>query len=371
MKVLIATPYFSPRVGGLETYALSLALELKNLGWEVVVVTGDSSKAITTSSIHGIKIYRLPIWKVVSNTPVNLGWVSMIKEILKTEKPDIINAHTPVPFMVDSVLLAAAKTPVIITYHAATLFKPSSLMLRGITLSYLMWEKILFRRARRIIAVSPYVAAALKLRFKRDIDVVSNAVSLPNSGPTPPGDGLVFVANLEPTHTWKGLGLILEALAELAKSKQPVPHLTIIGDGASRKTYEANVNELGIADHVSFTGRLSPTDRDDVMKHAAALIAYPTTANDAFPTVFLEAWALGIPVIGAAIGPIPSLIQPSVTGILVQPSDAHALSQALLEAFSDRKKLRNMGLSGRLSIETTFNWPAQAQAMSQLMKTVA
>ena len=44
-------------------------------------------------------------------------------------RPDVINAHTPVPFMVDMVTWAAGRLPVVITYHAATLLKPGSAMM--------------------------------------------------------------------------------------------------------------------------------------------------------------------------------------------------------------------------------------------------
>jgi glycosyltransferase involved in cell wall biosynthesis len=43
MKILIAPPYFYPRVGGLENYALAIARGLRANGWEVVVVCGDTN----------------------------------------------------------------------------------------------------------------------------------------------------------------------------------------------------------------------------------------------------------------------------------------------------------------------------------------
>ena len=48
MKVLIATPYFWPQVGGMENYARFLARGLSEAGCEVVVV-GRPSGAATNS----------------------------------------------------------------------------------------------------------------------------------------------------------------------------------------------------------------------------------------------------------------------------------------------------------------------------------
>jgi len=371
MKLLIATPYFSPKVGGLENYALNMALELKKLGWEVVVVCGDHVDRVQENYERGLKIYRLPIQFTVSNTPVNFRWYGMIRRILRTERPDVVNAHTPVPFMADMAVLAARSLPVAVTYHAATLAKPGSMALRLATRMYQVFEHLTIGRARLLVAVSPYVEAALRARFQKPTEVVYNAVALgAPAATTKQRRGLVFVANLEPAHTWKGLDLILEALALTAAAGRPVQPLTVIGDGSSRARYEARVKELGLTAWVSFKGRLTGTARDRGMAEAAGLIAYPTTANDAFPTVFLEAWALGLPVIAAAIGPIPGLIEPGQTGLLVAPEDPAALSEAIETAIRSPQALAKMGERGRKLIETEYNWPMQAAKMSRLLESL-
>src|SRR5579862_4539798 len=130
MKVLIATPYFWPQVGGMENYAQGLARGLSEAGCEVVVVCGDRAvRRPTLDEVDGYPVWRLPIWRVVSNTPVNLAWWRQLRRIIRTERPDVINAHTPVPFMVDMVTWAAGRLPVVVTYHAATLIKPGSALM--------------------------------------------------------------------------------------------------------------------------------------------------------------------------------------------------------------------------------------------------
>lgn len=368
MKVLIATPYFSPKVGGLESYALNLALELHNSGWEVIIVTGDHVQTITKSTEHGLTIYRLPIKFTVSNTPINPAWPSMIRKIIRLESPDVINAHTPVPFMVDSVLLAAKATPVVITYHAASLQKPGPLAMRFIINAYLAWEKYILRRAKTIIGVSPFVAKALTRRFHRTVSVVSNAVNLVSAPAPAKRSGLVFVANLEPTHAWKGLDAILDALATEKLRNLTSAHLTVIGDGASKGHYEHRVESLGLQKQVTFTGQLAPQERDQMMNLAAALVAYPTTANDAFPTVFLEAWSLKLPIISAAIGPIPSIITNGVNGLLAAPNNPAKLSETIFLALQEPIELTRMGEQGRHLVETQLNWPTQAAEMSRILK---
>jgi glycosyltransferase involved in cell wall biosynthesis len=360
MKVLIATPYFWPQVGGMENYARFLARGLAEAGCEVVVVCGDRAvRQPTRDEIDGYPVWRLPVWRVVSNTPVNLAWWRQLRRIIRTERPDVINAHTPVPFMVDMVTWAAGRVPVVVTYHAATLIKPASALIRLLTRGYLALQLLTLARARAVIAVSQYVRECLP-RWQGKTAVVPNAVTAVGDARAAAGTGLAFVSNLEPTHRWKGLDLVLDALAILKRDGLAV-RLTVIGDGADRPRYEQRGQDLGLSEQVHFAGKLVEWDRDALVRKAAAVVLYPTTANDAFPTVMLEAWAQGVAVIAAASGPLPSLVDDGVTGLLVTPNNANALAQALRGALDQPARLLALGEAGRDLVAREYTWPRQVE----------
>jgi rhamnosyl/mannosyltransferase len=360
VKVLIATPYFWPQVGGMENYARFLARGLAEAGCDVVVVCGDLTvRRPTLDEVDGHPVWRLPVWRVVSNTPVNLAWWRHLRRIIRTERPDVINAHTPVPFMVDMVTWAAGRVPVVVTYHAATLLKPGSALMSVLIRGYLALQLLTLARARAIIAVSQYVRERLA-PWQGKTSVVPNAVSAVGEARDVAGTGLVFVSNLAPTHRWKGLDLVLDALAILKRDGLAV-HLTVIGDGADRPRYEQRAAELDLSDQVRFAGKLVEQDRDVLVREAAAMVLYPTTANDAFPTVMLEAWAQGVAVIAASSGPLPSLVDDGVTGLLVAPGDANALAQALRKALSDPARLQALGEAGQQLAGREYLWPRQVE----------
>jgi glycosyltransferase involved in cell wall biosynthesis len=271
----------------------------------------------------------------------------------------VINAHTPVPFMVDMVSWAAGRWPVVVTYHAATLFKPSGVIMNLVTRGYLAVQWLTLARAETIIAVSPYVCEQLA-RWRNKTTIVTNAVPGVAAARMEPGAGLIFVNNLEPTHRWKGLDLLLDALA-LLKRDGPAVMLTVVGDGADRPRYEQRVRELGVADVVRFVGSLVEAERDALIRQAAALVLYSTTANDAFPTVMLEAWAQGAAVVAAAIGPLPSLVDDGVTGLLVEPNNAGALAECLHAALADPVYLAVLGEAGRQLVAREYTWPRQVE----------
>jgi glycosyltransferase involved in cell wall biosynthesis len=369
MKVLIATPYFWPQVGGMESYARYLAQGLREAGCEVVVVCGDRGvRQPTREEVDGHPVWRLPVWRVVSNTPVNLAWWRYLRTVIRAERPDVINAHTPVPFMVDMVTWAAGRVPVVVTYHAATLLKPGSALMTALIRGYLALQFLTLARARAVIAVSHYVRERLR-PWQGKTTVVPNAVTAIGDARDTAGAGLVFVSNLAPTHRWKGLDLVLDALAILQRDGLEMS-LTVIGDGADRPRYEQRVRELALSDQVRFTGTLVEGDRDALVRAAAAMVLYPTTANDAFPTVMLEAWAQGVTVIAAASGPLPSLVDEGVTGLLVAPGNPNALAQALRDALADPARLLALGEAGRQLVSREYTWPTQAARTLAVLRAV-
>jgi glycosyltransferase involved in cell wall biosynthesis len=370
VKILFAVPYFAPRTGGLESYAWHLAQGLRAAGAEVVVVCGDGVPAVRRERLDGLVVYRLPIWRTVSNTPVHPAWPWQLRRILRAERPDVVNAHAPVVFMVDAAALAVGRIPFVVTYHAATLDKPGNLGIRAATRAYREIQRLTLGRADAVVAVSPYVRDALR-RWARKTHVVSNAVpAVAAAPPETAGDGLAFVASLQRTHSWKGLDQLLEALDQHRRRYGEAPRLTVIGDGDDRPRYEQRVRELGLTAAVTFTGRLSPAERDQVLRGVRALVACPSTANDAFPTVLLDAWAQGVPVVATAIGALPSLVEDGTTGLLARPGDPDDLVRVLHEMLTDPDRARRLGENGRRRVAEEFTWPTQVRRMADLLATV-
>jgi rhamnosyl/mannosyltransferase len=243
--------------------------------------------------------------------------------------------------------------------------------MRAMTFAYRGVQRLTLGRADAVVAVSPYVRDALH-RWAGKTHVVPNAV--PAVAATPQetaGDGLAFVASLQRTHSWKGLDLLLDALDRYRRRYGgEAPRLTVIGDGDDRPRYERRVRELGLTAAVTFTGRLPPAERDRVLRAARALVACPSTANDAFPTVLLEAWAQGVPVVATEIGALPSLVEDGTTGALARANDPDDLARALHEVLTDPDLARTLGENGRRRVAADFTWPTQARRMLDLLAAV-
>ncbi len=376
MKALLVTPYYAPKIGGLENYARQLGIALKELQqWEIVVVTSNhASKGTVIDTVDGIKVYRLPILFKFSNTPINPFWPFYIRSILKREKPDVILSHSPVPTMADAVALAAGRTPILLTYHAATLMKGGSFVFNMVARIYRAYERLTFSRAKRILAVSEYVRQQFSPRLQQKTVVVPNGVwakDIVERTQPPSGAHFLFIGSLDKTHSWKGLDQIIDAVALYTQQFGKDCRLTVMGDGNARADYEAQAQRLGIQDQVVCIGAQSGDAKDAALSASTALISYPTTANDAFPTVLLEAWARQVPVIASAIGPLPSLVSDGRDGYLVAPHDAAALKD-VMHSVAAANVAERTAVAAAASLRTAQNytWERHAAQVAKLAQEV-
>ena len=123
-----------------------------------------------------------------------------------------------------------------------------------------------------------------------------------------------------------------------------------VGEGPARAGWEAAALKLGIASKVVFAGR-----RDDMPAVYASLdIVVLPSFQEAMPMCLLEALATARPVVATAVGAVPKVIVPGVTGLLCEPGDARALSMSLLRLLRDPELGRTMGNHGRAHVARHF-----------------
>jgi glycosyltransferase involved in cell wall biosynthesis len=371
MKALVVTPYYHPKIGGLENYARQLNIALKTQeNWDVVVATSNhNGRGTVTEQVDGMTVHRLGTMLKFSNTPLNPFWPLMLRRIIRAEKPDVVVAHSPVPSMADAAALAVGRTPFVVFYHAATLLKGDDKIFNAIARVYGMYERLTLGRATRIVAVSEYVKQGLGRKLQAKTVVVPNAVwDREIVGRTQPAQNeLLFIGSLDRTHSWKGLEQIVSAVSLYRTQFGGDVHLTVMGDGNHRAFYESQVERLSLTEQVSFVGARTGTEKDAYIRAAKALVLYPTTANDAFPTVMLEAWAKSVPVVAAAIGPIPSLINDNTDGFLVAPASPAALAAKLHDVLAvPSTKLASVAKTAAARTRARYTWERQAQDFTEI-----
>ena len=135
----------------------------------------------------------------------------------------------------------------------------------------------------------------------------------------------------------KAMHVLLEATPALLQA-DPGTRVLLVGDGPLRGDLQAQAERLGIAHAVRFAGY-----QEDVVSAYAAMDVFVLPSRDeGFGLVFLEAMAVGVPVVGTRVIGSEDAVEDGVTGLLVPYADPAALAGAI------RSILDDPGLAGRL-----------------------
>jgi glycosyltransferase involved in cell wall biosynthesis len=160
-----------------------------------------------------------------------------------------------------------------------------------------------YQGAAASLAATPATAARLRAMGARRVSVQfqsalgeDEAAELARlGGAREPREGPLQLVAASRLIAWKGIDLAIDAVAEAAGSGTEVC-LSILQDGPERPRLEARVRRLGLADQVTFLGRL-PSQKDVHRRIAAADALLHPAWHEAFGQVCLESLAIGVPVI--------------------------------------------------------------------------
>jgi glycosyltransferase involved in cell wall biosynthesis len=174
------------------------------------------------------------------------------------------------------------------------------------------------------------------------------------------GNYALYVGRLSPE---KGLRTLLRALAAV-----DMP-LRLVGDGPLRAELESQVARDGLCDRVTFAGHRTGEELAREYRDAAFLVL-PSEWYENAPMAAIEAFAHGKPVIGAAIGGIPELIEPGRHGLLFAAGDAVALAEALRALWRDRASWTRLGRAARERAVQEFSFERHAADLMRLYAEV-
>ena len=148
----------------------------------------------------------------------------------------------------------------------------------------------------------------------------------------------------------KGYHIFLDAAA-LVLAEQPNARFLLVGDGVLAARLRQQAADLGIADHVLFTG--SRTDVNELYPVMDLFVS--SSLWEGLPTVLLESMAAGTPVVATDVSGNVELVEPGVTGLLVQPDNAAALAGAILQTLRNPQPAQAMAARARQRVQETFS----------------
>lgn len=287
-------------------------------------------------------------WHVVD--ALNIVAAVRLRAALRRIKPDVVHTH--------NLIGCGGLTPWVIrrsditwvhTLHDVQLVTPSGLLVHDQPQTWM--ERSVFGRAfrafRRWLFGSPHVVTApsrwlLQLhRGERFFSHAADAVVVNpiDDYPTPLARRgavrtFLFVGQVE---GMKGIIVLVEAFRQL-RAMFPDIALHVVGDGTVFPILKRTARDLR---GLTLRGRLDATGVRRALGEVDVLVV-PSLCAENQPSVVLEAFAAGVPVVASRVGGIPELVHDGETGFLVDPGSVDDLMRTLRLCVEDPQRVRAM-----------------------------
>ncbi|WP_331372784.1 glycosyltransferase family 4 protein [Sinorhizobium chiapasense] len=387
-KLLAINNYFYRR-GGAETVFFDHMTMFGEIGWDVVpfAMQHDRNEASPWSDYfvseieYGRQTGLLRKVSQAASVIYSLEAQRNIGRLIERVRPSVAHAHNVYHHLSPAIFstLKSAGIPVVMTVHDLKLACPSYKMLRdgkvcedcsggriynvlrhrcvkdSVSLSAVVLTETMLHRLlglyrekvdRFVVPSRFYLEKLAEWNWPREKMIhIPNFVDVEEyRDDWQEGNYFVFAGRLAPE---KGLATLIRAVA-LSKQR-----LIIAGTGPEEAALRQLAAELG-AD-VSFAGYLSGHDLHRLIGQSLALVL-PSEWYENAPVSILETYALGRPVIGAAIGGIPEMVKEGETGLLAAAGDGEDLAR-VLNAMADLAPAvrAQMGAAGRAWIAGEFS----------------
>ncbi len=368
---------FPPYRGGIGNSALQLAAAATDFDHQVTVITPDYGHGRIKSDESNHELSKLKVERLVPLFSFgNAAFLPQLAWLLADY--DIVHLHYPFYGSVAAVLLAKIFRPslkLIIHYHMDN----RAPGLKG--LIFKAYKKIffpiLFHSADFVTCASldyikhSDIAKYLERRPHKFAQIpfgvnqaIFKATTKPSSSRT-----LLFVGGLDAAHYFKGVDVLIDALA-LVNQKTTAWHLKIIGRGDLQKRYAALSEHLGLAAQITF---INNADNDELVAHyqqARCLILPSINRNEAFGLVLLEAMACGLPVLASNLPGVRSVFTNNQEGLLVRPGSSGDLADKIIKILSSDDLTDRLGRAGESLTKNYYNWRQAGNKLSELYHRV-
>ena len=164
----------------------------------------------------------------------------------------------------------------------------------------------------------------------------------------------------------KNMALLIEALAKMAPA-DPSLHLLLVGEGPELQSLKEQAAHLDVTRAVTFAGYVPQAEMAPYYR-TADLFALGSDFDNS-PNVVLEAMACGLPVVATEVGGVAEYVAPR-GGALVPRRDPMAMAGVLGDWMSSVERRRAAGAFNRQRVLQEFSWRASASRLLEVYREV-
>jgi len=370
MKIALVTPYEYPYPGGVTEHVSHLDRCFREWGHDVrIVAPCTETEERMTDNVIGISgsIVSVPFSGSVSRVSFSPRIYRRVKHLLARERFDVVHLHEPLTPALPLTVLRHSKTVNVGTFHA---YREQHLGLK-------VGRRVLKRFMAKLdakICVSEASREMMSKYFPGEYTVIPNGIDVEHFAgvhvkPIERFDdgrpNVLFVGRLDKR---KGFEYLLRAYSRVLAA---IPNARLIVVGAYDNEDKAPFVHYARTHHlnsVKFVGRVSSADLPRYYRTCDVFCA-PSTGFESFGIVLLEAMAAGKPIVATNIAGYRSVLEDSREGLLVEPENELALTEAIVSLLQDAGLRREMGARGQDKARR-YDWSIVAGLVLDLYRQV-
>lgn len=341
--------------GGQENRTLNEMLGMRVRGHEMSLACQPGAKLGARAREAGFTVYETPM-----RSAIDLPAILRLRRFMRQARADIVNCHSGRDTQLAGMAARSLRRRprIVRTRHLAlpitSRFTYSVLPDHVVTVSRYV-ENYLVSAGVPCERVSTVQTG---IDFERYNNAKAGRTLREELGLSPDAPLIGTVAILR---NKKGHQDILDAVPAVL-CQFPDAHFVFAGDGPQWEKLQKRIAAEGLGDRVHMLGL-----RRDVTHILASLdIFVLPTHQEALGTAFIEAGAMGLPVVATAVDGVPEVIIDGQTGLLVPVRDGEAIARAICTLLADRTLRKQLGAAANAYVREKFSRAAMACGMEQL-----
>jgi phosphatidylinositol alpha-1,6-mannosyltransferase len=361
-RTLVVTNDFPPRVGGIESFVLAMVQRMDPD--TVVVHTARQPGDTEFDSSLAFPVVRDPSRLMLPTPRITRRAVTIARE----HGCDSVwfGAAAPLGLMANALKKHAGIRRTVATTHGHEVWWAKAPVTRQLLRRIGETNDVLtylgeYTRSRIARALSPAAAGRMvQLTPGVDTDAFHPGV---DGRPVRERYGLadrpviVCVSRLVER---KGQDTLVRALP-MVRAEVPDAALLLVGDGPMRPKLERMVDELALRDDVVFTGAIPWADLPPYFA-AGDVFCMPCRTRklgfevEGLGIVYLEASAIGLPVVAGSSGGAPDTVVEGETGLVVDGRSPESVSRGVADVLTRRALASWSADRGRRWVEDRWSW---------------
>lgn len=173
---------------------------------------------------------------------------------------------------------------------------------------------------------------------------------------------VVSVSRLVPKN---GIADLIEAVNKLPQRVR----LLIVGSGILEKSLKRKAFSLGVGDRIHFVGAVEVYRVQEYL-WASDIFCRPSL-SEGLGNAFLEAMAVGLPVVGTRVGGIADFLKEQETGFVCDAADSGSIAAAIERVMNvPAEELNEIRQRARAMVVEKYNWDTIAIDMNKLFLSI-